>query len=310
MAKNLAQMTVKELRCFLDSFDVVLSDCDGVLWIFDKLIPGALESLKTLQDLGKRIQLVSNNSTPYFKDYEAKVKPSGLQFQPAQLTLPSTVIAWYLNKINFRGEAFVIGSPSFRQTLTEAGIKMTPPGFPEITRDVLGTSVINAVTTGDSDAIVLDYSLRASWAQLTYAINRLKKEDLLYLSGTKSRSILAGLRKEVLGAGPLTDLVSRMSGKQPIECAKPSNVLREHLMDICQVKDPKRCLFIGDSIATDMTFATKCGFQKLFIETGMDNYVDTLKNEGTQPDYYLSTLGLLTSIIESASKNSAKMRSS
>lgn len=65
-----------------------------------------------------------------------------------------------------------------------------------------------ATKTGKSKAIIIDYSLKTTWAQLAYAINRLKNEDLLYLSGTKSKWILAGPRREILGYRSITRTTS------------------------------------------------------------------------------------------------------
>lgn len=49
------------------------------------------------------------------------------------------------------------------------------------------------------------------------------------------------------GSGPLIDLISRQSGRTPLEFAKPSEKLKDYVFDMCNVKDPSRCLMIGDS---------------------------------------------------------------
>ncbi|XP_078051427.1 uncharacterized protein LOC144477577 [Augochlora pura] len=69
----IADFTAEQLEDFLNSFDVVFSDCDGVLWNSDKQIPGAIETLRRLQELGKTIYLVTNNSAVSFKRYKEKV---------------------------------------------------------------------------------------------------------------------------------------------------------------------------------------------------------------------------------------------
>ncbi|XP_076294624.1 uncharacterized protein LOC143215902 [Lasioglossum baleicum] len=302
---NLSEMTSDQLRTFLNSFDVVLSDCDGVLWIINERIPGAVETLKRLQDLGKRIFLVSNNSLLSFDRYKQKVRPGGLELKQEQLIITSKVIAWYLNKIDFRDEVFVIGSKAFRQVLADHGIKMTPESRPVPNEDDVQETVEAVFDIESTKAVVADFSLNAGWAKFAYAVTCLGNKDVLYLTGTMDEWLICGQDKRVIGSGPIIDMMSRQSGRTPIECAKPSSVLKDCVRELCQIKDPKRCLFIGDSTSTDMPFATECGFQKLFVESGLDKIGDAMKNPQTRPDYYLSSLGaLLNSIDQLYGKNS------
>lgn len=295
---NLSDMTSDQLRNFLNSFDVVLSDCDGVLWIINKRIPGAVETLKRLQDLGKRVFLVSNNSLLSFDRYKQKVRPGGLELKKEQLIITSKVIAWYLNKINFRDEAFVIGSKAFRQVLAEHGIKMAPESRPVPNEDDLQKTVEAVFDVESTKAVVADFSLHDGWAKFAHAVICLCNKDVLYLTGTMDEWLICGKDKRVLGSGPIIEMMSRQSGRTPIECAKPSGVLKDCVRELCQIKDPKRCLFIGDSTSTDMPFATECGFQKLFVESGLEKIGDAMKNPQTRPDYYLSSLGALLNGID------------
>ncbi|XP_076644082.1 uncharacterized protein LOC143354147 [Halictus rubicundus] len=295
---NLSDMTSDQLQTFLNSFDVVLSDCDGVLWIIDEAIPGAVETLKRFQDLGKRVFLVTNNSLPSFDRYKEKVRPGGLELKQEQLLIPSKAIAWYLNKINFRDEVFVIGSKALRQVLADHGIKMTPESHPVSNEDDLMETMDAVFDIESTKAVVADFSLNADWTKFAYAVACLCNKDVLYLTGTMDEWLICGKDKRTLGSGPINDVISRQSGRTPIQCAKPSSVFKDCVRELCQIKDPKRCLFIGDSTSTDMPFATECGFQKLFVESGLDKIGDAMKNPQTRPDYYISSLGALLNSVD------------
>lgn len=43
--------------------DNFLFDCDGVIWNYGKTIPGSIELINKLKQLGKRCFFVTNNST-------------------------------------------------------------------------------------------------------------------------------------------------------------------------------------------------------------------------------------------------------
>ena len=47
----------------LDKYQYFIFDCDGVLWTQDQAIPGAVEFIKHLKELGKEVFFVTNNST-------------------------------------------------------------------------------------------------------------------------------------------------------------------------------------------------------------------------------------------------------
>ena len=56
----------------MDSVDVVLFDCDGVIWHGDNLVPEVPNVLTRLQKLGKKYFFVTNNSTQSRKMYVKK----------------------------------------------------------------------------------------------------------------------------------------------------------------------------------------------------------------------------------------------
>ena len=70
-------MSNSELDDFLNSFDTILTDCDGVLWTGSFAIDGSPEVIQAFRKLGKKVIYVTNNSTKSRKEYLKKVTDLG-----------------------------------------------------------------------------------------------------------------------------------------------------------------------------------------------------------------------------------------
>lgn len=55
-----------------------------------------------------------------------------------------------------------------------------------------------------------------------------------------------------------------------------------------------------------MKFAHMCGFQKMFVDTGIESIKNAIKDEETCPHFYLPSLGMLCPIIDSLQNISSK----
>lgn len=124
-AKHILELSREEKRSFLDSFDLVVSDCDGVIWEFTGPLAGAKEGLEALQKTGnKKWAFASNNSFSTRAVYEDKFRNLGVPFDYTKdLMHPAEATANYLRKQNISGVIYVMASPSFKQVLESAGFE-------------------------------------------------------------------------------------------------------------------------------------------------------------------------------------------
>lgn len=74
---------------FLSHFDTVMFDCDGVLWHETSPIPGAIETLQRLEQMGKRLLFATNNSGKSREVYVQKFVQLG--FTPAITVAPDQI---------------------------------------------------------------------------------------------------------------------------------------------------------------------------------------------------------------------------
>lgn len=71
---KLSKLTKEEVRQFINSFDTVLTDCDGVLWLENNIIDKSPEVIHRLRELGKKVFYITNNSTKLRDEFVQKCK--------------------------------------------------------------------------------------------------------------------------------------------------------------------------------------------------------------------------------------------
>ncbi|XP_071872027.1 uncharacterized protein, partial [Bombus fervidus] len=277
----------------------------GVLWYLDKPIPGSAHALRKLQELGKQLYLISNNSTISIDEYRKRLDSCGLDIKAKEIINTAKTISWYLKKIQFTGEAFVIATTQFRQVLIDDGFKLVPQDKTQILEHKRYEGLKCIEDDPAIKAVIIDFCFLCDWTRLALAISCLDRKDVLYICGCREEWLLYHGDKKILGSGPLIDLISRQSRRTPLEFAKPSENLKNYIFDICSIKDPSRCLMIGDSINTDMKFGAMCGFKKLFVNTGADKINEATMNNECCPDFYIPSLALLNPLIDSLQNESA-----
>ena len=87
----------------LDEVDVILCDCDGVLYLSQTRISGADEAIRKLRQKGKKVIFVTNNGAVSRKTAIAKLNKLGFEADADELFTPSFAVAQYLKAKHFTG---------------------------------------------------------------------------------------------------------------------------------------------------------------------------------------------------------------
>ncbi|XP_013115799.2 uncharacterized protein LOC106093295 [Stomoxys calcitrans] len=305
--KHILHMNLKEKQTFLDSFDIVLSDCDGVLWNISAPIPNAGAAINLLKIAGKAFKYVSNNDGRRSTEaYIKKVESIGARnILKNDFILPFKVLARHV-KLNYPSETcYCIGTETFCQSLKETDVEVqnVTPGF-----DIKPDKLINAVTPiENAKLVIVDIHINMTFIDLALIHQYLlKKNCMVYINAVDDRLTVSKDLK-IVGPGLFTQALVECAERDLIIFGKPSDIMAEYIVDEFQISERKRALFAGDNLFADIKFGIQQGFQTLFVPTGVHSITDMMTQmPENQPDYYADGLGdfveFFNDITESLSK--------
>ncbi|XP_050697500.1 glycerol-3-phosphate phosphatase-like isoform X1 [Eriocheir sinensis] len=274
MARAPAPITKENFKRFLDSFDTVLTDCDGVIWRGDELVGRSNQTLNTLQAMGKKVFYVTNNSTKSRDEYVAKCERLGFKATKESILSSAFVLAQYLKQQDFKKRVYVVGTGGITQELDAVGITHCGPQK-EVFESGNILSLANTIKLEpDVGAVAVGFDPFFTFPKILRAASYLDQPGCLFLAtNTDERFPVSSKNLVFPGTGCMVRCVETAAERPPVIMGKPST----KMFTVIQEKnnlDPKRTIMIGDRCNTDILFGKNCGLQTLVVLSGVTSQAD------------------------------------
>ncbi|XP_053666079.1 uncharacterized protein LOC128715223 [Anopheles marshallii] len=300
ITKNLVKLPIEEKERFFDSFDMVQTDCDGVLWLLSDPFEGVERSIRALRTNGKRVVFVSNNSVRTMADYRAKLeKLTDHTLDDEDVIHPAKVVIQYLRARKFDDAlCYVIGSTNFKNCLREAGIQLLDgpdEPLPESIRAV--TAAIN--DRQPVKAVIVDFDYNMNNIKLLRAQLYLQ-HDALFIAGAMDTVLPLGPRMRLIGPGCYVEVLQKLADRKPIVLGKPGREMSNMVKQMYAIDNPRRVLFVGDQPELDVQFGHISNYQTLLVGTGgvkEDDLQRLAERPELVPDYYIDSFAGLEQVV-------------
>jgi len=242
----------------------VLFDLDGVLYIGDQIIAGAVESVDHIRDLGLPLAGLTNTTTRPRRAIADKLAGFGISIAEQDIYTPAAlavqVIGQRSAKLYVR-DCLLEDFQSIQSTDTQPDcIVMGDLGDGGYTPSVLH-EIFNHVMHG---ACLLALHKNRFW----------QKTDGLHLD-----------------LGPFVAAIEYATGKNAIILGKPSGDFFHGVCSALKIR-PEETLMIGDDIESDIGGARQAGLKTALVQTGKYRS-DFVKASGIQADLLLPDISVL-----------------
>jgi HAD superfamily hydrolase (TIGR01458 family) len=249
----------------------VLLDLDGVLYVGDRPVPGAIPALQELRSHGFPVRFLSNSTRRSRTSVAARLRGMGFSMDEREILTPAVAAAAMLRK---EGKtAFPLTTGDTPRDLEEAGVILTEdrPDY---------------VVVGDAGD------------RLTYGL--LNQAMRMVLSGAeiialeKDRTWM-GADGPMLSAGPFVAALEYATGREALCIGKPSPAFFAAAVDSLGVPASGAAM-IGDDIETDIGGAQRCGIRGILVRTGKFRE-EALARSGITPDLVIGSVADLTDLL-------------
>jgi glycerol-1-phosphatase len=229
------------------SYDHVLLDLDGTVWIGDEPCPGAVEAIAALRENGASVLFLTNDVRHAPEEFVRKLWRLGFQASLAEIVTVGAAIQFQLAG-RPPGSAFVIGTQALVDHVAAAGLRI-------LNRTPFATRA-DVVVIGGHDALSFDELRIATQAVLRGA-------DLVGATRDRTFPMPDGPWP---GTGAVLAAVETATERAAgLVVGKPEPAMYEAARDRL---GPGRILAVGDRLEVDVAGARRAGLDSALVLTG------------------------------------------
>jgi glycerol 3-phosphatase-2 len=253
-------------------YDLAVLDLDGVVYVDDHAVPGAVAALEDARRHGMHLAYITNNASRPPSVVAKQLRTLGIPAEEPDVVTSAQAAARLLaDQVPEGSPVYVIGGDGLHAALRERGLEPV------------------VQIADDPVAVIQGYGPKMPWRQVIDGAI-LVRRGLPWVASNMDLTVPTS-HGPAPGNGALVNLVAQYAGRRPEVAGKPERPLFEETL--ARV-DGERPLVVGDRLDTDIDGAHNVGWDSLLVMTGVTtaHEVASLAAEA-RPTYIGADLGCL-----------------
>jgi arabinose operon protein AraL len=259
-------------------FQGYVFDLDGTIYLGERAVPGAPETVRCLREAGCRVTFVSNKPLQPRERYAEKLTRLGIPTDPADVLTSAHVLGRWLAAQAPGARVFVVGEPPLLAELAAFGLHIT-----------------NGTEHGaEADFVVAAFDRTFDYGKLNTAFQAIRQGARFVATNADRTCPVEG--GEIPDAAAVIGALEGCTGqKVELVAGKPSSLIIEAGLARMGGLPPEHCLVVGDRLETDVAMAQRAGAASAVVLTGITRRED-LARSSIQPDYVLESVAEICSV--------------
>ncbi len=266
--------------------DGFIFDLDGTVYLGEKALPGAVDTLAFLREHGKHVLFVSNKPLQPRTAYAEKLTRLGIPATEDDVITSGFVLGYHLAAHHPDLRYYVIGEQALIAELRDHGLHIVDEFMEQDPKQVIDPAGI--------DAVIVAFDRTLDYRKLNTAYQALIQGARFFATNADKTCPMPG--GGIPDAGAIIAYLEHISGRTlELLAGKPSPLIMQVALDRLQVP-AARCLMMGDRLETDMFMGQQAGMQTAVVLTGASTRADVARME-RPPDHILENIGELRGLM-------------
>jgi len=272
------------LKAPFNNFDTFLFDGDGVLYKEDEPLPDVLKTLSTLKKMGKKIYILTNNSSKTRDEFQLKLKKIGVLIPKENILTSAYLTAQEIASENPQANVYVIGEYGLKEELSNAGLNVVNNWEEGNEEEIFDFNF------SDIDYVITGMDRKLTYVKIARAMNILKNKNVRFI-GTNADITFPTPNGYIPGGGAMIAILEQLSNRKIDRIiGKPNPLMYEVAEKLSETRIDK-IVMIGDRLETDILGANRVGIKSCLVLTGVSTLEDVSNSdEELQPDIIISQL--------------------
>lgn len=258
---------MKKLICF---------DMDGTVNIANKLIDGAKETFKYLEENGIKYVFITNNSSKNVSTYINKMQNLGIKCGIDNFFTSVELTKLYLKSKNIK-DIYLLGTSDF---------------YNEMKNEF---NVVTEYRKGSIQSVVVGFDTELNYEKLKIATKYLE-DGILFLATNPDLKCPIEDNRYIPDCGAICNMLSSTTGVKPIYLGKPNGDMITFLCKKEQIS-LKDTMVVGDRLYTDILVGINANCDSVAVLTGETN-IDEINNSPYKPTYVINSIKQLPELLK------------